>query len=143
MSKVEGRTEYRIIIAGSRTFADYKPAEKTLYNILNEKVLPNFDTDLTEIVSGGAMGADKIGEKFGYDHNITVRVFPANWTLHGKRAGFIRNEEMAIYAADKDYEGVLIAFWDGISKGTENMINLAKRYGLRVFVVDFEGNITE
>ena len=55
--------------------------------------------------------------------NIKVMRFPANWKKYGKKAGPIRNETMA-----KNAEG-LVAIWDGQSRGTTSMINLATRYG--------------
>ena len=61
---------------------------------------------------------------------------PANWEYYGKRAGMIRNGEMARYASeDPDNEGILIAFWDGKSRGTKGMINIAYRTGLEVVVI--------
>jgi len=58
---VEGRTEYRIVIAGSREFVNYPLGEDFIIECIRK--LPNFDKDLTEIVSGTARGADKIGEE--------------------------------------------------------------------------------
>lgn len=47
---------------------------------------------------------------------------------------------MAKYAAeydDEDEEGILVAFWDGKSRGTKNMIDNAKKYGLTQYIVGF------
>lgn len=74
-----------------------------------------------------------MGEAFAEAEGLTVRRFPADWDLHGRSAGYIRNEQMAEYA-----DG-LIAFWDGSSRGTRHMINTAKKAGLHVRVFDFEG----
>jgi len=59
----------------------------------------------------------------------------ADWDKYGKSAGYKRNEEMAIYS--KEDNGVLIAFWDEVSKGTKHMIDLANKHGLKVFVVKY------
>lgn len=61
----------------------------------------------------------------------------ANWDLYGKSAGYRRNEDMAKYAKEDTNIGVLIAFWDRVSKGTKHMIDLANKYRLRVFVVNY------
>lgn len=114
----------KVIIAGSRGFDDYELlSEFCNYYLQNQTHI--------EIVSGTAKGADSLGEKYAEENNYKLSKFPAKWDLYGKSAGYKRNEEMAIYG------DCLIAFWDGESKGTKHMIDLAKKYGLRVRVVKF------
>lgn len=130
--------EIRIIVAGSREFKDY--------NLLSEKLMDYLeymdDKDVVDnpskikFISGTARGADTLGEQFAYNYGYDVVRFPAKWDELGKRAGYVRNAEMAKYAVEK--YGVLFAFWDGKSKGTKNMIDLAKRYGLEVHVVNYD-----
>lgn len=79
-----------------------------------------------EIVSGCANGADKLGERYANERGYAIKRFPADWETFKKGAGHIRNEEMAKYA------DALIAFWNGKSKGTGHMIDLAKQYKLKV-----------
>lgn len=106
----------KIIIAGSRDFNDYELAkEKILYFVKN-----TFFNQI-EIVSGGARGADRIGEKFAKEYSLKMKIFPPDWQNKGKKAGILRNQEMA------DYADCLIAFWDGLSKGTMNMIEEMKK----------------
>ena len=100
---------YRVIIAGGRDFNDYDHLKSkcdlfisSLYNI--------------EVVSGCAKGADALGERYAEERGFKIKRFPADWENNGKAAGSIRNKQMAEYA---DY---LIAFWDGHSKGTLNML---------------------
>ena len=126
----------RVIIAGSRSFNDYEFLKTNCLNIFRQLKAEGYDTkrETLEIISGTAKGADKLGEQFAEEFNLKVVRFPADWSL-GKKAGFIRNRQMALYA--KEDNGVLIAFWDGVSKGTKSMINLANKHGLRVFVVNF------
>ena len=112
----------KVIIAGGRDFKDYDRLSKVCKKILLEQ------TDI-EIVSGTANGADKLGERFAAKNNYSVKKFPADWDKFGKSAGHIRNAEMAKYA------DALISFWDRKSKGTESMINLAKRNKLKVRVI--------
>ena len=81
------------------------------------------------VVSGTAKGADAFGEAWARDCGIQILQFPANWKKFGKRAGPLRNEEMA------DNADGLIAIWDGKSRGTTSMLNLAADRGLRIAVL--------
>ena len=109
----------KTIIAGSRNITDY--------NIVVEAVYAS-KFDITGIVSGRARGVDQLGEQYAKEHNLKIHEFPADWDKFGKSAGYIRNKEMAKYA------DVLIAIWDGKSKGTKHMIDLGHKHLLEVFV---------
>ena len=112
----------KLIVAGSREFNNY--------DLLKKSIQENFQRwEVEEIVSGTARGADTLGEQFAKEYNIPVKQFPANWDLYGKSAGYRRNAEMASYA------DALIAFWNGESKGTMHMINLAKEKNLKVVII--------
>jgi hypothetical protein len=112
----------KVIIAGSRDFNDYE----RLCEVCN--TLLAVESDI-EIVSGTCKGADQLGERYAIEHNLPVKKFPADWNKYKRAAGYRRNTQMAEYG---DY---LIAFWDGLSKGTQMMINIAKKKGLKVKVV--------
>jgi hypothetical protein len=84
--------------------------------------------NITEVVSGCAMGADRHGESWADDLGIPIQRYPADWRANGKAAGPIRNRQMAECAE------ALIVAWDGASRGTKNMIMEAKRRGLRVHI---------
>ena len=118
----------KVIIAGTRDFNYYAFLKKNLDYFL-QGINPN--NEEIEIVSGNARGADKLGERYAKEHNLPVKLFPANWDKYGKRAGYLRNQEMANYA------DVLIAFWDEKSKGTKHMIDIAKKQDLTVIVVGY------
>ena len=136
---------FRIIIAGGRDFDDYEKLHNEVFNVLvdlNMKYKNKIsDTMRFEIISGKAKGADLLGEKFAKEYKVKLTLFPADWDKYGKSAGYRRNAEMAKYAVEGKEQGVigvLIAFWDGKSKGTKSMIDLAKRYGLdEVYVVRY------
>lgn len=115
----------KVIIAGGRDFDKGQVAI--------DAILEFQDTygKITEIVCGMAKGADMMGLNYGRIWEIPVKEFPANWDLHGKAAGPIRNSEMANYA-----DG-LIAFWDGKSRGTKNMIDNAKLKCLKIMVIKY------
>jgi len=114
----------KVIIAGGRSFCS-EEHYKTLKLVCSE-LLSNY-SDIT-IVSGTASGADSLGERFATENNYELVKFPADWKRHGKSAGYIRNTEMAEYA------DMLIAFWDGSSKGTNHMLNIATNKKLIVNV---------
>jgi len=115
----------RVIIAGGRKFNDYNLLkEKCDHYLLNAKEI--------EIVSGTAYGADKLGELYAEERGYPIKRFPADWDKYGKGAGYIRNARMAEYA---DY---LILFWDGMSRGSKNMYDIAKKKGLEVKVVKYD-----
>jgi len=110
----------KTIIAGSRTINDLR---------LLEQVIEDSGFTITEVVCGGARGVDDLGRKWaGNGNRVPVKMFPADWDTHGKSAGYKRNVEMANYA------DALIAVWDGQSRGTKHMIDIARSKGLTVFV---------
>lgn len=115
---------YRIIIAGGRDFEDYELMKRVCDELIK---LPTG----VEIISGGARGADKLAERYAKERNIRNKVVKADWDRYGKSAGYKRNLEMASFA------DVLIAFWDGKSRGTMHMINIAKERGLGVTVINY------
>ena len=109
----------KTIIAGSRGITDY--------NILL-KAIDESKFEITEIVSGGARGADALGEWYASQHNLLIHKFLAEWNKHGKKAGILRNIEMS------DNADALIALWDGKSRGTKHMIDQARKKGLSLYV---------
>lgn len=116
--------DVKVIIAGSRGITDYKE----LNNALNKFLYEFPYSEITEIVSGGARGVDELGERLAFSCNIPLKRFPAPWKLLGKKAGYLRNVAMAEYA------DALLAIWDGESKGTKHMIDIATEKGLRVYI---------
>jgi ABC-type enterochelin transport system substrate-binding protein len=114
----------KVIIAGGRDFKNYELLKEKCQKILaNQKEVI--------IISGGANGADKLGEQYAQEYGHKVEKFLADWDKFGKSAGYIRNKEMA------DNADALIAFWDGVSKGTKHMIDLAKEKELKIRVIKY------
>lgn len=109
----------KTIIAGGREFLDYNKLVETMANL-------KFPVSI--VVSGKARGADSLGEKWAKENGKPLEIYPAKWDLYGKRAGYVRNQKMA------DVAEALVAFWDGRSRGTQHMINIAKEKGLKVHV---------
>lgn len=112
----------RIIIAGSRTIEDEHTVKAALLKAIKEWQ-PRV---ITEIVTGGASGVDAIGKKIAEDYGVAHREFPADWDQHGKRAGYLRNVQMAEYA------DALMLVWDGSSRGSKMMLDIARDRGLRI-----------
>lgn len=112
----------RTIIAGSRGFTDYG-----LVKAVVEAIIYVHRLGITEVVSGMAKGVDMLAVQWANEVGLPYKPFPANWDKHGKKAGYLRNVDMAEYA------DILIAIWDGISRGTEHMVRIATEHGLLVF----------
>ena len=119
----------RIIVAGSRNCNDYN----LISNVLSRYVRYCTENGINpEFVSGGCRGVDTLAERFCKLNGYPIKVFNADWATYGKRAGYLRNKQMAEYAAETG--GSLLAFWDGKSRGTKMMIELAEGEGLTVNV---------
>ena len=115
----------KLIIAGGRDFYDYSLMKSKLDNILE-----TVDEEI-EIVSGTANGADKLGEQYAQEKGFPIKKFPADWDKYKKRAGYMRNKQMAEYATH------CVCFWNGKSKGTAMMIDLAKEFELSLRVIKY------
>lgn len=113
--------------ANKIVFDDSALVEKTIEDFFT--YAPNIQ--LTAIVSGGAIGADSLGEQYADNNLIPKLIFKPDWEKHGKSAGFIRNQDI-IEAAD-----FVLAFWDkgGTSKGTGNSLSIAKKLGKPTLII--------
>ena len=80
----------KVIVAGSRSFRDYK----VLCKVLDEM-------EITTIISGGARGADKLGERYAKERGMSLEQYPAQWDRYGNQAGFIRNKERIAHLNDQ------------------------------------------
>lgn len=110
----------KLVIAGCRNFHDYGVVRSAIDHL---------DWSIAEIVSGSATGVDTLGERYAKEKNLKLTKFKAQWDRYGLRAGPIRNVQMAQYADN------LIAFWDGVTPGTKNMIAVMRRLTKPVVVV--------
>lgn len=138
-----------LIIAGSRAFSDYAFLEKKLDHLLSRTELST-----VTVFSGCCRGADRLGERYAKTRGIAIRRFPAEWedinvegavvkyripndlqTAYNAKAGNDRNLLMAQEAVKAD--AALVLFWDGVSSGSKNMLDLANQMKIRVRVVNF------
>jgi len=129
-------TIFRVIIAGGRDFKDYQLLNHWCDKLLITKrvyatIVVVSGKQMSEDEEGNKWGADYFGEVYAEENGFKVDPYPADWKKHGKAAGFIRNDKMSQHA-----DG-LIAFWDGHSRGTKNMIDLATKRGLLVKVINY------
>lgn len=113
----------RVIIAGSRAIKSHIPVAQAILES---------GFEITTAISGCAKGVDTLGEEYAKDNGIPLERYPAKWSIHGNSAGIKRNKAMAEIA------DALIAVWDGKSRGTKNMIETAKRKGLKVHIKKVE-----
>lgn len=111
----------KVIIAGSRAITEPECVVIAVYKS---------GFKITEVVSGGAPGVDRLGEWWAASKRLPIRRFLADWKKYGRSAGVIRNGQMAEYA------DALVAVWDGTSAGTANMIEQMKRAEKPVFVYE-------
>lgn len=109
----------RTIIAGSRGFTNIQDVRDA---IIKSGFL------ITTVLSGTAKGVDRLGEQWARENQCFCERYPADWDRHGAAAGPIRNEEMANVAE------ALVAVWNGRSRGTRHVIEVAKKKGLKVYV---------
>ncbi len=110
----------RILVCGSRSWTNLTLIHTYLQNV-----------GATLIIYGNARGADKLAGQIASQLNIPVEVYLPDWDRYGKRAGFIRNREML----EKGKPDLVLAFWDGESNGTRNMIELGEGAKVPTLVV--------
>lgn len=118
----------RILICGSRTWKDSAAIEGALFDYGIHRVIETHDTEHLTVIEGGANGADKIAGEIAQKNDWKLKVYPADWQRYGKAAGFIRNSQM-LHDGKPD---LVLAFWDGKSRGTAMMIELAEKAGVEV-----------
>jgi YspA, cpYpsA-related SLOG family len=110
----------KLIIAGSRRFTDYQH--------LCQVLAPDRQR-ITQVITGGARGADRLGYRWAVKHVVPHRLFRADWERFGRSAGVRRNRQMA-QAGD-----VLLAFWDGQSPGTAHLIQCMRQLGKPIVLI--------
>lgn len=121
----------KVLACGSRSWKD----KATIRRVLKEYA--GWDA---ELIVGGAAGADRLAEHVGRELKMKVTVVKPRWDVHGTAAGPIRNEKMVAMLADDD---VVVAFWDGKSRGTAHTVRVAEKAGIRVRVFSPRGAHSE
>lgn len=131
----------KVIIAGGRDFNNYTFLKSVLEAHFSEPII---------VVSGGAQGADSLGERYANEKGYEVERHPANWKdinakpcsikynqygAYNALAGHNRNREMLNSIIENEDGGEVITFWNGVSKGTENMIKISKEASIKTTVI--------
>jgi hypothetical protein len=111
----------KVAVIGSRGFTDYELVKNTLSKM-----------DISLVVSGSAMGADRLGEQYAEENSIPTKIFLPDWERLGKGAGIIRNTDII-----NECE-IVVAFWDNKSRGTLDSINKAKKLGKKLIIINYE-----
>lgn len=86
----------------------------------------------TEIVSGGAKGVDTSAREYALSHGIKLTDFLPEYTKYGRSAPLKRNITII------EYSDIVLAFWDGKSRGTKFVIDNCRKLGVevRVYIID-------
>ena len=119
----------RVIIAGGRDFDDYEYMSTKLNELFKDP--KTFNNKTIKVISGMAKGADFLAIRYADENKLTKIIFPANWKVYHRIAGFLRNNDMLSIATH------LIAFWDRKSNGTKHMIEIAQMKGIPVWVFEY------
>ena len=93
-----------------------------------EDYLPD---DVTEIVSGGAKGVDTCARNYALRHGLKLTEFLPEYGKYGRGAPLRRN--IAII----EYADLVLAFWDGRSRGTKFVIDNCSKRNIPVVVYQF------
>lgn len=113
----------RILICGGRFYNEE--------HMIRDRVV-YLDPAHDVVIHGGCRsGADAIADKWARFYGLEVEVYLADWDSHGRAAGPIRNQRML----DEGKPDLVLAFWDGVSPGTKDMIKRAHAAGVPVEIV--------
>jgi hypothetical protein len=118
---------FKLIVACSKDYTDYEHLSRVIFAMADVE----FADKEVSIVSGMARGADTLAVRFATDNYIDLYEFPADWRKYGKFADLYSNMQMG------DFADGLLAFWDGKSEGTAQMISYMKQLGKFVHVINY------
>ena len=89
----------------------------------------------TEIVSGGAKGIDSCAKEYALAHNIKLTEFLPDYKRYGRGAAPLKRNLQIIEHSD-----IVLAFWDGESKGTKYVIDNCKKMNVKIRVYNIDEN---
>jgi hypothetical protein len=113
----------RLLVCGSRDWNDHKFIYQAL-DILHK------ETPVNLVIHGAAKGADEYGRRWAFINKVQDLPFPANWKEYGNSAGPLRNRQMLTEGKPTQ----VFAFQLNKSRGTQDMINIARDAGIPVAV---------
>ena len=109
-----------VLVCGGRNYADTAAVRLVLDTLHSAR-------DIWHVVTGGSEGADRLGEGWAYRNGVRHSRYPANWDLHGRAAGPIRNRVML----RMERPDLVVAFPGGA--GTADMVRQARAAGVEVY----------
>lgn len=113
----------RITIGGCRDYNNYSVFEKFVSECISE-----IESENIIILSGHCSGVDAMAERYAMEKGYKLEIYPADWKKYGRAAGPKRNKEMV------QDSNVVIAFWDGKSKGTKSLVEFAKKNDMLLYL---------
>ena len=116
----------RLAIIGSRSFNDYERLKSVIFDLFRHECFR-----FNSIVSGGASGADSLGAKFAKENGVSLKEYLPEWDKYGKSAAFKRNRTII------ENSDCVLCFWNGISRGTEDSIRIARELKKMTVIVYF------
>lgn len=137
---MDNNSKFYFVAAGSKEYINYVE-----FSCIMDSLLKDYPSDKLVIISGGAIGTDKMAEKYCGERNIESVVINAEWDKHKipgtnfNPAGFIRNRKMHEYMvehADYDHRGC-ICFWDNDGRGTSNNFTLCEEFDTRLVIYNW------
>lgn len=111
----------KVLVCGSRHFSD----QELLGTVLDK-------ISITEIIEGEAKGADTCARIYGQRKGLPIKAFPADWTIHGRKAGPIRNYQML----KEGKPDMVVAFLAPNSRGTKHMIEISQKANIPVEIIN-------
>lgn len=119
----------RVLVCGSREFRN----GNMLYQVLNDirRYINEILEDEITIIEGTCRGADRIAGEWAGEKGIDCLEFPAQWDKYGRRAGYLRNQQML----DEGHPDLVVAFQLPGSRGTAMMVDLALKAGVETIVI--------
>ena len=115
----------KLLVCGGRDYNDYGRVERAI-----KVIQDNYSAFVTGIISGNARGADRLGEEYAAKNDLELEVYPAQWNKYGKRAGWLRNIQMA----EEGKPNVILAMPGG--RGTDMMIKIGVDKKIETVVVN-------
>src|SRR5258705_2198455 len=109
----------KVLVTGGRGFKDAELLRATLARLSSQ-------VQFTELIHGGAQGADTLAQEWALEQKIPIKMFRADWESYGKAAGPIRNQQMLA----EGKPDLVVAFQGGC--GTANMVRRAQQAAVPV-----------
>ena len=131
--QADNTPEARVLVCGSRDFNDYNLLATKL-----DEVRDRLGDVSMRVISGAARGADSLAAKWAQQRGVPCDEYPADWDRHGKSAGYRRNEQM-LTEGDPH---LVVAFPQGESRGTRQMMDIASKARVAVEEVDCQSRST-